>query len=109
MEVAFNHGEATAWNLMKPVIASEINHVEQEFQTEIGIVIVASSNLKRIAGMDNAVKTFEEMKNFLKPLMAYLTVPILIIGLKEPKHLLLNIFQNPTVTGTKKLLGVLEI
>ena len=42
----FNHG-ATAWNLMKPVIASEINHVEQEFQTEIGIVIVASLNLKK--------------------------------------------------------------
>ena len=27
VEVAFNHGEAIAWNLMKPVLAAEINHI----------------------------------------------------------------------------------
>ena len=30
VEVAFNHGEATAWNFMKPTLASEVNHVEKE-------------------------------------------------------------------------------
>jgi hypothetical protein len=25
VEIAFNHGEATAWNLLKPVLASELN------------------------------------------------------------------------------------
>ena len=29
VEVAFNHGEAIAWNLLKPVLASELNHVEK--------------------------------------------------------------------------------
>ena len=28
IEVAFNHGEAIAWNLIKPVLASELNHVK---------------------------------------------------------------------------------
>ena len=40
--------------------------------------------------------------------MAYLTVPILIIGLKEPETFTIEHFQNPTVTGTKKLLGVVK-
>ena len=30
IEVAFNHGGSIAWNLLKPVIASEINHVDKE-------------------------------------------------------------------------------
>ena len=62
VEVAFNHGEATAWNLMKPVIASEINHVDKEIQTEIGIVVFATSEMKRSGGFDGTVKTFEDFE-----------------------------------------------
>ena len=29
VEVAFNHSEAIAWNLIKPVLASELNHVKR--------------------------------------------------------------------------------
>jgi hypothetical protein len=42
VEIAFNHGEATAWNLLKPVLASELNHVTKAIQTEIGIVAMAA-------------------------------------------------------------------
>lgn len=42
IEVAFNHGEGTAWNLIKPVLASELNHVKKAIQTEIGIVVMAA-------------------------------------------------------------------
>jgi hypothetical protein len=42
VEIAFNHGEATAWNLMKPVLASELNHAAKAIQTEIGIVAMAA-------------------------------------------------------------------
>ncbi len=85
VEVAFNHGEATAWNLMKPVIASEINHVEKAINTEIGIVILATEELKKRGGFDSTVKSFESIGEFLMPLINYLTVPIVIIGLKAPK------------------------
>ena len=36
---------------MKPVIASEINHVKKEFQTEIGILIVATEDLKKYGAL----------------------------------------------------------
>ena len=99
VEIAFNHGEATAWNLMKPVIASEINHVEKEFQTELGIVVFATKEMKKKGGFDNTIKTFEDMDNFLLPLMNYLTIPILIIGLKEPESFeIKHIHPNPSST-----------
>lgn len=32
IEVAFNHGEAISWNLLKPVMASELNHIERQYR-----------------------------------------------------------------------------
>mgnify|MGYP006111806991 CR=1 FL=1 len=101
MEVAFNHGEATAWNLMKPVIASEINHVEKEFQTEIGIIILANQNLKSKGGFDGTVKTFESIEQFLLPLRTYLTIPILIIGLEAPRSFTVDTEIRKNKKGSK--------
>ena len=36
IEVAFNHGKAVAWNLIKPVLAGELNNVEKAIQTRAG-------------------------------------------------------------------------
>ena len=49
VEVAFNHAEAAAWNLAKPALAAEINdmRVQTHIGEGVGIVIVASSNLKK--------------------------------------------------------------
>ena len=102
VEIAFNHGEATAWNLMKPVIASEINHVEKEFQTELGIVVFASQEMKKKGGFDNTIKTFEDMDHFLLPLMNYLTIPILIIGLEKPESFEIKHIR-PNASSTTKL------
>ena len=99
VEVAFNHGEATAWNLMKPVIASEINHVDKEIQTEIGIVVFATSEMKRSGGFDGTVKTFEDFELFRKPLMNYLTVPLLIIGLDRPESFEIKHYKIPGING----------
>lgn len=81
VEVAFNHGEATAWNLLKPVLASELNHVEKAIQTQAGVIITCTEALKAEGGFDSAVGTFEKFIDYLKPLGAVLTVPILLIGL----------------------------
>lgn len=85
LEVAFNHGEAIAWNLVKPVIASELNHVEKEIQTDIGIVICATKNLKTLGGFDGSVGEFEKFETYLNPLRNMLTIPIVVIGLEAPK------------------------
>ena len=85
VEVAFNHGEATAWNLLKPVLASELNHVSKDAQTQIGVVIMADQNMKEAGGFDSAVGTYEKAIRYLAPLQNQLTVPMILIGLMAPE------------------------
>jgi hypothetical protein len=84
IEVAFNHGEAIAWNLIKPVLASELNHVKKQIQTQLGVIITATQALKEAGGFDSAIGTYEKFLEYLPPLRNMLTVPILIIGLLPP-------------------------
>ena len=58
--MAFNHQEATAHNIMKPVLASELNHVQKDIQTELGVIIVATESLKKGGNFDSAIGTFEK-------------------------------------------------
>ena len=102
VEVAFNHGEAIAWNLLKPVLASEVNHIEKSDEVDIGsgigIMITASSDLKVAGGFDGAVGEYEKVLRYLKPMHNQLTVPMMVIGLKAPKTFRLETVKNP-VTG----------
>ncbi|HAE36416.1 TPA: hypothetical protein DCX66_01760 [Candidatus Nomurabacteria bacterium] len=85
IEVAFNHGEAIAWNLIKPVLAGELNHVQKAIQTEVAVLICATSKLKRAGAFDSAVGEFEKICRYLIPLDRILTVPMVIIGLEAPE------------------------
>lgn len=85
VEVAFNHGEAAAWNLLKPVLASELNHVRKAIQTRAGVIITATEEMKIAGGFDSAVGTYEKYVQYLRPLNNVLTVPILVIGLLAPR------------------------
>jgi len=82
VEVAFNHGGNVSWNLIKPVIASEINHVQKAVQTSVGVVIAATEAFKINGGFDNAVGSYEKYVSHLLPLRTMLTVPMAIIGLE---------------------------
>lgn len=84
VEVSYNHGEALAWNLLKPVLASELNHVDKAIQTEIGVVILATQRMKEAGGFDGTVGTFEKAVQYLRPLMSQLTVPLVLVGLQAP-------------------------
>jgi len=85
IEVGFNHGEAIAWNLLKPVLASELNHVQKAIQTRVGILICATKSLKEAGGFDGAVGEFEKICRYLIPLNNILSVPMVIIGLEAPE------------------------
>lgn len=102
VEVAFNHGEAIAWNLLKPVLASEVNHIEKadsvDIGSGIGIMITASAALKEAGGFDGAVGEYEKVLRYLKPMHNQLTVPMMVIGLSAPKSFRLQTVKNP-VTG----------
>jgi hypothetical protein len=84
IEVAFNHQEATAHNIMKPVLASELNHVKKDIQTELGIIIVATEAMKKERNVDSAIGTFEKFIEYFKPYNNLITVPIVLIGLEKP-------------------------
>lgn len=87
VEVAFNHGEAIAWNLLKPVMASELNHVAKavDIGEGLGVLISASSELKKKGGFDSAVGEFEKVLRYLNPMRDQLKTPMLILGLEAPK------------------------
>lgn len=85
VEVAFNHSTVIAWNLIKPVLASELNHVQKAIQTKIGVIITATQDMKKAGGFDSAIGTFEKFLDYLPPLQNLLTVPLLIIGLEAPE------------------------
>jgi hypothetical protein len=85
IEVAFNHGEAIAWNLLKPTLASEVNNVKKAINTEVGVVITATRALKIAGSFDRAVGEYEKVLRYLVPLSTLLSVPMLIIGLEPPE------------------------
>ena len=84
VEVAFNHGNDAPWNLLKPTLASELNHVEKAIQTDIGIIVTATEEMRVAGGFDNAVGTYEKYVDFLRPMGMLLTAPLVIIGLEAP-------------------------
>ena len=84
VEIAFNHGEAIAWNLTKPCLASELNHVQKRIQTRLGIYVCATDNLKRNGNIDSASGSFDKVCRYLTPMMNQLTTPMMIIGLDAP-------------------------
>lgn len=82
VEVAFNHGEAIAWNLLKPVLACELNHVQKSIQSQLGIYVCATEDMKKAANIDAASGSYEKVLRYIAPLMNQLTIPTMIIGLQ---------------------------
>ena len=85
VEVAFNHGEAIAWNLMKPQLASDalLVRTETEIGFGVGIYVCATKQLKKEGAFDGAVGEFEKVKRYLEPMASKLTCPLIVVGLKE--------------------------
>lgn len=84
IEIAFNHGEAIAWNLIKPCLASELNHVKKALQTRLGIYVCATDAMKVAGNFDSASGSFEKVLRYLPPMMNQLITPMIIIGLLPP-------------------------
>lgn len=103
IEVAFNHGGNVSWNLIKPVLSSELNHVQKAIQTQAGIVIAATDEMKKAGGFDNAVGSYEKYVEYLKPLNSLLTTPMMIIGLEPPRT-----FKIRHETENGKTIGYVE-
>jgi hypothetical protein len=85
VEVAFNNAGSMAWNLIKPVLASELNHVSKAIQTQVGIVVFATEDLKDNGCFDATVGTFELAKDYLASMHGIVVTPMILIGLEAPE------------------------
>ena len=94
VEVGFNHGGSVAWNLIKPVLSSELNHIDKAMQTKIGIIISVTKEMKKAGGFDDSVGSYEKYCQYLKPLHNLLTTPMVIIGLKAPETFVIRHTQT---------------
>jgi hypothetical protein len=102
IEVGFNHSSVIAWNLIKPVLASELNHVEKAIQTQIGVIITVTQEMQAKGGFDSAIGVYEKYLDFLKPLRNLLTSPLLIIGIDAPDTFEIKVEQY----APRKKIGV---
>jgi hypothetical protein len=105
VEVAFNHGEAIAWNLVKPALAAQKNHVSKEVDigVGIGVYICATKEMKELGGFDGAVGEYEKVLRYLEPLSLLIQSPFIIVGIQAPKTFYIERYPKDYVE--KKLRG----
>ena len=82
IEVAFNHGEAIAHNILKPVLSSEESSLDKEYVTQIGIIITATKELKKSGNFDSATGTFDDFIEYFHPYSFFIRCPMIIIGIE---------------------------
>ncbi len=84
LEIAFNHEEGTAWNIMKIPLSNKPNCYEHKQQVDLGIIITATNQMKRSGGYDSSVGSFEKYIEYLSAFNPFISTPILLIGLQSP-------------------------
>ena len=112
VEVAFNHGEAAAWNILKPVLAAELNHVEKETHIGegIGALIVVSAEMEDKGGFDGAVGNYDRYMKHLSVMRNQVSVPMLIISLAAPQTFFMERFpkNHPDKNKRGRSTGVIK-
>ena len=83
------------------MLSGELNHIVKAIQTRIGIVIFATDSMKSSGGFDGAVGSYEKALRYLPIMMNQLTIPLIIIGLKNPETFEVN---NKEIIYKNKLL-----
>lgn len=105
VEVAFNHGEAIAWNLIKPALAAQKNHVTKQVDigVGVGVYVCATKSMKDLGGFDGAVGEYEKVLKYLDPLSLLIQSPFVLVGIKAPETFYIE--RYPKDYANKKLRG----
>lgn len=105
-EVVFNNAGSLGWNLVKPVLACEQNHVRKAIETKVGIVVLATKELKAAGGFDAAIATFEDAPLYLSAMQNVLAAtPIIIVGLCAPTTFRVEHYVAEYEGGKRKKAG----
>lgn len=106
VEVVFNNAGSLGWNLLKPVLACEQNHVKKAIETKIGIIVLATKEMKVAGGFDNAIATFEDAPLYLSAMSNIISAtPIVIIGLNAPKTFRIEHYHAEYPGGRRRRAG----
>ena len=105
VEVGFNHGSDAAWNVIKPTLASQINHIKKEIQTDVGVIVTATPDMKSAGGFDGAVGTSRTYERILFAMQQVVTVPLVIVGLKAPQTFHIEVEQIRDSSGSVRSVG----
>jgi len=105
-EVVFNNAGSLGWNLLKPVLACEQNHVEKAIQTRIGIIVLVTKAMKVAGGFDGTVATFEDAPFYLSAMSNIISAtPIVIVGLCAPVSFKIERYDVNQGIGKRKNAG----
>jgi hypothetical protein len=106
VEVVFNNAGSLGWNLLKPVLACEQNHVEKAIETKIGIIVLATKEMKVTCGFDNAIATFEDAPLYLSAMSNIISAtPIVVVGLCAPKNFKIEHYMAEYEGGKRRKAG----
>lgn len=86
LEIAFNHEETSAWNIIKIPLASNPNKYKQKNAVKIGIIICATNQMKSAGGFDSSVGSFEKYQQYIDAMEPMVSTPLLLIGLHSPEE-----------------------
>lgn len=90
LEIAFNHEEGTAWNIIKGYISNKSTKIPKSITTIGSIIITATNDLKRIGGFDGSIGSYEKYQEYMGVLEELLEYPIILIGLEGPDTFLVK-------------------
>jgi len=86
VEVAFNNSSYFPHILAKLEISAEkLHQIEKDIKAEVGILIVASKELKKSQNFDDSCATFKDVIRYLNAYDNMLTRPIVLFAIDAPK------------------------
>jgi len=106
VEVVFNNAGSLGWNLLKPVLACEQNHVDKAIETKIGIIVLATKEMKASCGFDKAIATFEDAPLYLSAMSNIISAtPIVVVGLCAPHSFKIEHYMAEYAGGRRRKAG----
>ena len=82
VEVAFNHGEAIAWNILKPQLCCDNRVDNRETKSEVAVIICPTYKFRTYGNVDSSTGFFEKFLECMEVFKDYATAPFVLIGLE---------------------------
>lgn len=83
LEVSFNNAGVLPQNLLRMSVKAESHLLNPDEMIRLGILIVATEDLKTWSRMDSTVHTFEQVRRVLRYVTFSVPTPIVVVGLNN--------------------------